>query len=590
MGLQDCGMPEEKLPQCWSDDVRMNALFAPFRLKSANPESWEMKMKFWSDMVRQWCKHKKDPIVNAADVKCVYQRKGRTAVCIDIVIEEMFRNGELCPLSKYQQILHNGPEGWVKWGAKLAFRPAAFALTAVTSFLPKREVTDSNGLPKASIDSTQRFVLESAVRDQATELINNFPPGVERIGTIDDLMRKTGNTNREAFEVWLGYLVSQGLAVKKDDVVKLAEGSKKVSPITSMDESLVKLCNAETRLEEDATRLAREVAAAAAEASAAMKLGNRLAAKNHLRKKLKAQQRLDRCEAALENVRQLLVQARNTDVNTAVIDTYRTSANAMKENMKQNGLDEDSVFNTMDDLKEVMESYNEVSKALGGGAEEFDAAELEQELSELMAGPGAPGGTPQQERPAREPVLPSPPREAPRKTLEREFVFDGEEQMLAELNNLGVDEASPRRVAVAVADEPAPKPAAKTKPSQPWYPPSGECLRPEWGRGLDEYGEVRQDERIHPGQPLNVDYSSPARHYSSEFAVRDHRADGRVWFYSSGDEMQPTTHHTSEEGAGQAGGNFQMAPGGERKKPEPWPKEDDVDDLERRLKNLRGYK
>lgn len=83
--------PEDKLPPCWSDDVRMNALFAPFRLKSANPESWEMKMKFWSDMVRQWCRHKMDPIVSASDIKCAFQRRGRTAACIDIVIEEMFR-------------------------------------------------------------------------------------------------------------------------------------------------------------------------------------------------------------------------------------------------------------------------------------------------------------------------------------------------------------------------------------------------------------------------------------------------------------------------------------------------------------------
>ncbi|GBP92160.1 hypothetical protein EVAR_34152_1 [Eumeta japonica] len=39
-----CEMFSEGLhPACWSDDVRMNALFAPFRPKAANPESWEVK-------------------------------------------------------------------------------------------------------------------------------------------------------------------------------------------------------------------------------------------------------------------------------------------------------------------------------------------------------------------------------------------------------------------------------------------------------------------------------------------------------------------------------------------------------------------
>ncbi|VVC99313.1 unnamed protein product [Leptidea sinapis] len=76
----------------------------------------------------------------------------------------MFRNGDLSPISKYQQILHNGPEGWVWWGAKLAFKPAAIALTAVSSLLPTRQALDDMGLPKASIESTQRFVLECAVK------------------------------------------------------------------------------------------------------------------------------------------------------------------------------------------------------------------------------------------------------------------------------------------------------------------------------------------------------------------------------------------------------------------------------------------
>ncbi|CAH2101273.1 unnamed protein product [Euphydryas editha] len=607
MGLAECGIPEDKLPQCWSDDIRMNALFAPFRLKSANPESWEMKMKFWSDMVRQWCRFKVDPIVSASDIKFAFQRRGRTPACIEIVVEEMIRSGELSPLSKYQQILHNGPEGWVRWGARLAFKPAALALTAVSSFLPAREVTDSNGLPKASIDSTQRFVLESAVKDQATDLLNNFPIGQERIGTIEELMRASGFTKREVFEVLLGYLVSQGMAVKSGDVVKLAESNKKVSPVTEMDEALVKLMSAETRLSADVTRLSREVAVAENEARSAVKLGNKLAARNHLRRKIKAQQRLDRCEAALDNIKELLQQARNTDINTTVVDTYRTSAQAMKKTMKDEGLDEDAVHNTMDDLKEVMESYNEVEKALSGNLDDLDTTELEQELNELLSNTG---GTPGKDREGKNiPMkVPSPPNDlpvGPKKSSEREFVFDGEEQMLAELNSLGFEEPSSGKVAVAaaVAEEVSTKSpkkeTKKEKPSHAWYPPSKQCLTSDaWSNDnfdknladmAKEYVELRQDDRIHPGQPLNVDFTTPPRHYGAEFQVQDHKEAAGVWLYSSRDELGASTHYNSSESPGKIGGNFQMAPGGERKKPDPWPKDDIVEDLERRLKNLRGF-
>ncbi|XP_048003516.1 charged multivesicular body protein 7 [Leguminivora glycinivorella] len=615
MGLPDTCITEDKLPQCWSDDVRMNALFAPFRLKAANPESWDMKMKFWSDLLRQYCRWKKDPVVSAADLKCAFMRKGRTPACLDIVVEEMFRNGDLAPLTKYQQILHNGPEGWVRWGARLAFKPAALALTAVTSLLPARQAIDNDGLPKASIDSTQRFVCESAVKEQATELLENFPNDAERIGTVDELMKICKwQQGRDTFEMLLGYLVSQGAAVKKDEVIKLAEPNKKATPVTETDEALVRLVAAEARLESEANKLVRDAAAAEAEARAALQLGNRLAAKNHLRRKHKLQQRIDHTDGALQNVKQLLQQMREVDTNTAIVDTYKMTSQAMKRNMKEGGLDEDAVHDTMDDLKEVMEQYNEVEKALAGSTEDVDAAELEQELKELLSGPAAPPGGGDR----REVPVPKTPQS--RKNLEPDFVFDGEERVIAELNELSVEDASPRaprtRVPVAEGWEPTPtdKPERKPspKPSQSWYPPSAECLRPDttWNNNPDRsYDELRLDDRLHPGQPLNVDFSSPAKLYSSDFQVRDHKLHSGVWLYNSRDDNSnlnnsfgPSTQYTSNESPGKTGGGFQMAPGGERRRSQPaaappppapapgWPREqDDVADIERRLHNLRGF-
>ncbi|XP_063899002.1 charged multivesicular body protein 7 [Helicoverpa armigera] len=606
MGLPGCGIPEADLPQCWSDDVRMNALFAPFRIKAANPESWDMKMKFWSDMLRQWCRSRKDPIVSAADAKTAFNRKGRTPACLDIVVEELYRNGDLCPLSKYQQILHNGPEGWVKWGARLAFRPAAFALTAVASLMPARQTVDNDGLPRASIEATQRFVLESAVKEQATEFLQKYPPGVERMGTIEELMRNTDWAHgRETFELILGYLVAQGAAVKKGDVVKLAEPDKKVSPVTETDEALVKLMCAETRLEGEALRLARDAAAAHADAKAALTVGNKLAAKNHLRRKHKTAQRLERCNAALENVQQLLQQMRDVHVNAAIVHTYRSSSDAMKKNLKENGMEEDAVHDTMDDLKEVMEQYGEVEKALGTNIEDFDAAELEEELQELLAGPGGTGGTPGKEERKEAAKLPVTPSPAPgRKISEREFVFDGEARMLAELELLDdddrqADDAPAQKSKPVAIAEAVPTPAVtKPKPSQPWYPAAGEGVRGNaWSANnnvdIASFGELRQDDRLHPGQQLNVDFTRPPRLYNSDFQVQDHKLDGGVWLYTkdSNSNVDSTDYFSTESpGKSTTATGFQMAPGGERRKSTTEPaSKDSVDDLQRRLDNLRGF-
>ena len=50
-----------------------------------------------------------------------------------------------------------------------------------------------------------------------------------------------------------------------------------MNPVSELDEALVKLMSAETRLSLDATRLSRDVSVAEGEARAAIKLGNKVA-------------------------------------------------------------------------------------------------------------------------------------------------------------------------------------------------------------------------------------------------------------------------------------------------------------------------
>ncbi|CAB3222540.1 unnamed protein product [Arctia plantaginis] len=266
----------------------------------------------------------------------------------------------------------------------------------------------------------------------------------------------------------------------------------------------------------------------------------------------------------------------------------------------------------------VMDTYNEVEKALGTTVEDFDAADLEEELKELLSSPGGPsGGTPGKE----ERKHPTPANKA-RKALERDFVFDCEERMLAELNDLDVEEGSPgtrsKKVPVAEAEAVAVPPSTpernnspkSSKPSKAWYPPSGEFSRSKpWTNNNNEctladiaggFGELRLDERLHPGQKLNMDFTTPPRLYSTDFQVRDHKLSGGVWLYNTRDknsnidsDLGQSTEYFSSESPGKsaAGVAFQMAPGGERRKStqESWPQGSDVEDLERRLKNLRGF-
>lgn len=60
---------------------------------------------------------------------------------------------------------------------------------------------------------------------------------------------------------------------------------------------------------------------------------------------------------ALYNIQALLSKVQDVDVNSHVLDTYKTALNSLKTTFKETGLSEDKVINTMLELEEV-NKYN----------------------------------------------------------------------------------------------------------------------------------------------------------------------------------------------------------------------------------------
>lgn len=84
-------VPAEKLPECWNQEERMSALFSPFRSKSANPQDWISKYKFWNDLIYEWLKHTMQCNFSIVDLNQAFKRKGCTPLCLITVIEELLR-------------------------------------------------------------------------------------------------------------------------------------------------------------------------------------------------------------------------------------------------------------------------------------------------------------------------------------------------------------------------------------------------------------------------------------------------------------------------------------------------------------------
>lgn len=76
----------------WSDDQVMDVMFAPFRdNRDVNPRSWDSKLSFWTDAIRNYCRSNRLLIFNARQLPGLFERKGKIPTCLNIVLDDLIR-------------------------------------------------------------------------------------------------------------------------------------------------------------------------------------------------------------------------------------------------------------------------------------------------------------------------------------------------------------------------------------------------------------------------------------------------------------------------------------------------------------------
>lgn len=106
------GLPDDFYPVCWQDDERMDNLFDAFRDKSVNPVNYESKMKFWKNLIQEYCTVRGNPTTTLSDLRAALQRKGKRPYCLDTVFEELLADGLVKTKSQYMQAPLLTWSGW----------------------------------------------------------------------------------------------------------------------------------------------------------------------------------------------------------------------------------------------------------------------------------------------------------------------------------------------------------------------------------------------------------------------------------------------------------------------------------------------
>lgn len=109
-----------------------------------------------------------------------------------------------------------------------------------------------------------------------------------------------------------------------------------------------------------------------------------LVALQALKRKKRYEQQLEQLQGTLTTIETQREALENANTNTAVLDTMKGAANALKKSHKD--MDVDKVHDIMDDISEQTDIANEISNAISQGLispNAVDDDELAKELEEL---------------------------------------------------------------------------------------------------------------------------------------------------------------------------------------------------------------
>lgn len=137
-------------PDCWSNDARLQQLFAPFRVRSLNTTNYDNKMKFWKEMISLYCDSKGSSSITIRELYQAFQLGERKAYVFSDVMKEMLNQYEAEIKFKF---LEQPQQTWSGWAMNVVFKkPIMWSFNRV-----KQSIINSN-------DENIEYVIFEAVK------------------------------------------------------------------------------------------------------------------------------------------------------------------------------------------------------------------------------------------------------------------------------------------------------------------------------------------------------------------------------------------------------------------------------------------
>ncbi|CAD7005910.1 unnamed protein product [Ceratitis capitata] len=389
-------------PTCWNDDVRMNVLLAPFRNREVNPENYDSKMKFWQDMIAQYCEHEGSGCFCKRDLQLTFARGDRIPYGLDTVLSEMLYTKKIRTRADFEYDPENTWSGWAV--NSFVKRPISWGWQTLKSKIGIQVERDSGLLEYVHLEVMKKFckqIQQSLLQQHQGELLHyeSFKKLADAALTLKEdclllclhvlhCQRKVGLEFKVEDQEQQIHLIK--IPAKNDANIAITETDRAVHNLKMTQVSLLKqLENLEEDMRENEEKARQYV-----------KENKRQLAKTYLRKKHLMEKNHEKRSIALHNIESLITSVDEAQSHGQILDAYKIGSKALQKALNDSGLKYDNVDEVIAEVRDTMETHQELQDTLAnaglsdiatGGADLNDNDALERELQQIL---GQTGQTP----------------------------------------------------------------------------------------------------------------------------------------------------------------------------------------------------
>ncbi|CAK8688570.1 unnamed protein product [Clavelina lepadiformis] len=397
-----------ELTDVWNDDERMDFLFSEFPASyEANPENWNAKLHFWTKLITEMFNNSSRVFMDFETVSSWTTRNGRKPLGLRIVWEHMIKQKIITQATEYVgEITRNS--SWMGWGVNMFVRkPTIWAAGKMLS--PLKSLSPIRSLKTKAITNEPYICVES-LQKKCNDLLKLMQTAdgndLDNLNVISfsDLLNQVKDFVFDEKELNLMLLTleyEKKVAVftneversREDSTTKISVGKYvkfvkqsevKVSTVNETDLGVVKLKETKSSLESQIEKAYQEENTLLQCAREHLRKGQRISAKNALRQKQRLYTALKKREVSLDNIHQLLERIHQCKTDKMIMEAYKAGMAAYNE-VKTSGLTIGAVDDTMQELNEMLEDFDDISLTLSQPVNENGTdEELEEELNALL--------------------------------------------------------------------------------------------------------------------------------------------------------------------------------------------------------------